>query len=98
MDITSLDNSLINRFTPVYFRPENISTGSASINYFDRYDDIYIVANTTDPEGIKKLKFDNKSLIYNTSKLFWFDTPKIGGIVFQKQLNLVLKILLKKIN
>lgn len=82
LDITSLNNSLIDRFTPVYFKPENVSTGSASINYFDRYDDVYIVANTTDPEGIKKLKFDNKSLIYNTSRLFWFDTPKMSGVIF----------------
>jgi hypothetical protein len=76
----SLDNSLLNRFTPVYFRPENAPTDGIAINYFDRYDDVYVTADTTDPEGIKKLKFDNKSLIYNTSRLFWFDTPKYNNV------------------
>ncbi len=76
-----LDNSLINRFTPVYFRPENAPTNGNAINYFDRYDDVYLVSNTTDPEGIKKLKFDNKSLIHNTSRLFWFDTPKYDKVI-----------------
>lgn len=78
----SLDNALINKFTPVYFKPENAPANGTFINYFDRYDDVYIVANTTDPEGIKKLKFDNKSLIYNTSRLFWFDTPKNSGVIY----------------
>ena len=82
LDKTSLDNSLMNKFTPVYFRPENAPTSGTSINYFDRYDDVYIVANTMDPEGVKKLKFDNKSLIYNTSRLFWFDTPKNSGVIY----------------
>ena len=77
----TLDNSLINRFTPVYFRPENAPTNGTAINYFDRYDDVYLVANTTDPEGVKKLKFDNKSLIHNTSRLFWFDAPKYSKII-----------------
>jgi murein DD-endopeptidase MepM/ murein hydrolase activator NlpD len=77
----TLDNSLINRFTPVYFRPENAPTNGKAINYFDRYDDVYLVANTTNPEAIKKLKFDNKSLIYNTSRLFWFDTPKYDNVI-----------------
>lgn len=78
----SLDNSLLNKYSPVYFKPENYSTSGVTINYFDRYDDVYIVANTTDPEGVKKLKFDNKSLIYNTSRLFWFDTPKYSGVIY----------------
>ena len=82
LDKSSLDNSLINKFTPVYFTPENAPTSAITINYFDRYDDVYIVANTTDPEGVKKLKFDNKSLIYNTSRLFWFDTPKNSGVIY----------------
>lgn len=79
--ITSLDNSIVNRFDPVYFRPENAPTNGVGVNYFDRYDDVYVVAKTTDPEGIAKLKFDNKSLVYNTSRLFWFDPPKFGQVI-----------------
>jgi hypothetical protein len=39
----------------------------------DKYDDLYIIANTTDPAGIRQLYFNNRTLINNTSKLFWFD-------------------------
>jgi hypothetical protein len=42
----------------------------------DRYDDLYIIANTTNPSGIKELYFDNRNLINNTSKLFWFDQTR----------------------
>ena len=40
-----------------------------------------------DPEGIAKLKFDNKSLIYNTSRLFWFDTPKYESIITPEKIS-----------
>lgn len=42
----------------------------------DRYDDLYIIANTTDPAGVRELYFDNKLIINNTSKLFWFDQTR----------------------
>ncbi len=77
----ALDGAIMDSFTPVYFRPQNAPANGNAINYFDRYDDVYIVANTTNPEAIKKLKFDNKSLIYNTSRLFWFDTPKYNNVI-----------------
>lgn len=92
----SLDNALLNKYAPVYFKPEAYLTDSVTINYFDRYDDIYIVANTTDPEGIKKLKFDNKSLIYNTSRLFWFDTPKYSGVIYPETIKFGAKNLSEK--
>ena len=46
------------------------------VSNLDRYDDLYITANTTDPAGIKELYFDNRNLINNTSKLFWFDQTR----------------------
>lgn len=70
------NTTLLYKFNPVYFKPQSYSTNARPINYFDRYDDIHIIANTTDPDGIHKLKFDNRTLILNTSRLFWFDTPK----------------------
>lgn len=43
----------------------------------DRYDDLYIIANnTTYPVGVRELYFDNRNLINNTSKLFWFDQTR----------------------
>jgi hypothetical protein len=42
----------------------------------DRYDDLYIIANTTDPAAVKELYFDNRLIINNTSKLFWFDQAR----------------------
>jgi murein DD-endopeptidase MepM/ murein hydrolase activator NlpD/phosphatidylglycerophosphatase A len=81
-NVTANDTALMGMYLPVYFRPENAPSNGTFINYFDRYDDVYIIANTTDPEGVKRLKFDNKSLIYNTSRLFWFDSPNTSGVIY----------------
>jgi len=76
VNITENDTALLYKFNPVYFKPQSYLTDTKSINYFDRYDDVHIIANTTNPDGVHKLKFDNRTLILNTSRLFWFDTPK----------------------
>lgn len=53
----------------------NITNPMVTSN-LDRYDDLYIIANTTNPSGVKELYFDNRTLINNTSKLFWFDQTR----------------------
>jgi murein DD-endopeptidase MepM/ murein hydrolase activator NlpD len=53
----------------------NITNPMVTSN-LDRYDDLYIIANTTNPAAIKELDFDNRLIINNTSKLFWFDRSR----------------------
>jgi hypothetical protein len=53
----------------------NITNPMVTSN-LDRYDDLYIIANTTDPAAVKELYFDNRLIINNTSKLFWFDRSR----------------------
>ena len=72
-----------NFFLPKYDQsPYN--TGLTTLNItkpmvtsnLDRYDDLYIIANTTNPDGIEGLNFNNRTIVNNTSKLFWFDQAR----------------------
>ena len=72
----------LNPYDPVYYEPKvsfSNPTTVKKINYLDRYDDVHIIANTTDPDAIHRLKFDNRTLILNSSRLLWFDQPTYTG-------------------
>ena len=77
--ISDNDNFFLPKYNQVVYNDGlttlNITNPMVTSN-LDRYDDLYIIGNTTDPSAIKELNFNNKSLVYNTSKLFWFDQTR----------------------
>lgn len=81
-----------NSFDPEYFKPQSYPTNSTTINYFDRYDDVYLIkqvrsipASWENQTKAELFKFNNKLLLLNTPRLLWFETPKsnpsIGGYI-----------------
>ncbi len=77
--ISDNDNFFLPKYNQIVYNDGlttlNITNPMVTSN-LDRYDDLYIIGNTTDPSAIKELNFNNKSLVYNTSKLFWFDQTR----------------------
>ena len=82
--IKDADKYFLDKYKPVPFKLDANQSTTGSTNSLqqtlssnlDRYEKCFIVANTTNPQAIRQLRFDNKSLINNSCKLFWFDPPK----------------------
>lgn len=77
--ISDNDNFFLKKYDP-YHKDGGLTTlditNKMVTSSLDRYDDLYIIANTTEPVAIYNLNFNNNNLINNTSKLFWFDQTR----------------------